>query len=135
MLAQSRGYKSPYPQTNKVQALWRLCRLFLKKQTESDILAKSTLKKRSDGRYAARIYLGTENGKKIYKTVYGKTAAEAEAKATELRAKLKKGIDIISYDDTYNQWASRLKAAKEVEMSESEWNTFIYRVKYFADEL
>ena len=98
-------------------------------------MAKSTLKKRSDGRYAARIYLGTENGKKVYKTVYGKTAAEAEAKATELRAKLKKGIDIISYDDTYNQWASRLKAAKEVEMSESEWNTFIYRVKYFADEL
>ena len=66
-------------------------------------MAKSTLKKRSDGRYAARIYLGTENGKKVYKTVYGKTAAEAEAKATELRAKLKKGIDIISYDDTYNQ--------------------------------
>lgn len=62
------------------------------------------------------------------------TIAEVEAKAEDIRNTLKKGVDIISMDDTYNQWFKRLEAVKAVDISESELSTFIYRAKYFSAE-
>ena len=41
-------------------------------------MAKRNLKKRADGRYQSQVYIGSENGKKIVKTVYGITIKELE---------------------------------------------------------
>ena len=43
-------------------------------------------KKRADGRYCAQIYLGRdENGKRQYKSVYGKSPAELKEKESSVR--------------------------------------------------
>lgn len=69
-------------------------------------MAKKSNKKREDGRIAVQVYLGTVDGKRKYKTVYGKTQKEAEAKADEIRAALAKGIDILSGENkTFEFWA------------------------------
>lgn len=96
----------------------------------------NSIKKRKDGRYQIQILIGTDEfGKRKYKFVYGKTITEVEAKAEEIRATLKKGIDIVTLDDTYNQWLERIENAKAVDTSESELNTFMFRARYFSDEL
>lgn len=64
------------------------------------------LKKRSDGRYRSQIYLGRdENGKKMYKAIYGKTPAEVKEKETAVRLELGRGLDIVSRRDSFAQWA------------------------------
>ena len=51
-------------------------------------------KKRADGRYCAQIYLGRdENGKRQYKSVYGKSPAELKEKETAVRLQLGRGLD------------------------------------------
>ena len=51
-------------------------------------------KRRADGRYLYRIYLGLdERGKRKYKFFYGSTEKEAKALAEEYRAALRKGLD------------------------------------------
>ena len=73
---------------------------------EEFFMAKKSNKKREDGRIAVQVYLGTVDGKRKYKTVYGKTQKEAEAKADEIRASLAKGIDILSGENkTFEFWA------------------------------
>lgn len=43
-------------------------------------------KRRADGRYCSQIYLGRDaNGKKKYKSVYGKSPAELKEKGTAAR--------------------------------------------------
>lgn len=99
-------------------------------------MPKRKLIKRADGRYEIKIYIGLdENHKKKYKTIYGKTVAEVEEKERKLKAKLDKGIDIVSYDDTFSQWLRRLLTVKETELTESEYNTFKARAKVFDDEI
>ena len=71
------------------------------------------LTKRADGRYQINVYLGVgENGKKQYKTVYGKTQKEALSKADELRVKLGKGLDISAQRDTFRVWVKLWLAGK-----------------------
>ena len=99
-------------------------------------MPKRKLIKRADGRYEIKIYIGLdENHKKKYKTIYGKTVAEVEEKERKLKAKLDKGIDIVSYDDAFSQWLRRLLTVKETELTESEYNTFKARAKVFDDEI
>ena len=62
--------------------------------------------------------------KKIYKSIYGNTPKEVYDKETELRTKMKKGIDIMSLDDSFSQWADRLCELKETELTDSEHATF-----------
>ena len=58
-------------------------------------MGKKSNKKREDGRIAVQVYLGRdEGGKRKYKTVYGRTQKEADAKAQELKLALNKGIDL-----------------------------------------
>ena len=96
-------------------------------------MPKRQLKKRSDGRYELKIYVGLdENKKKKYKTVYGKTVAEVEEKERNLKSQQDKGIDIVCADDSYQQWLDRLKAVKETELTESEYETFVARASYFS---
>lgn len=68
-------------------------------------MAKSRVKKRSDGRYAMQIYLGTVDGKRKYKTVYGGTPKEVQKKADEVRILMGKGIDVASQRDLFSTWA------------------------------
>ncbi|MGD9663010.1 MAG: hypothetical protein AB7U63_17270 [Porticoccaceae bacterium] len=48
------------------------------------------VKKRKDGRYASNIYIGLEDGRRKYHTVYAKTQAELKQKVAELKLKLGK---------------------------------------------
>lgn len=98
-------------------------------------MPKRQLKKRSDGRYELKIYVGLdENKKKKYKTIYGKTVAEVEEKERRLKSQQDKGIDIVSADDSYQMWLDRLKAVKETELTESEYETFVARASYFSSK-
>ncbi len=79
--------------------------------------------KRSDGRYAVQVYLGKdENGKRKYKTVYGKTQKEADKKADEIRIKIGKGINIELEKDCFKEWRERWLKYKETEVSVSHYN-------------
>ena len=49
-------------------------------------MPKKSNTKREDGRFAVQVYIGKVNGKRKYKTVYGKTQKEANQKADEIRA-------------------------------------------------
>lgn len=99
-------------------------------------MPKRKLIKRADGRYEVKIYIGLdENHKKKYKTIYGKTVAEVEEKERKLKANLDKGIDIVSYDDTFSKWLDRLLAVKETELTESEFNTFKSRSSVFEESI
>lgn len=73
------------------------------------------MKKRKDGLYASQVYLGTENGKRKYKTVYGKTQKEVKEKVAELKLRLGKGIDISASEEPFSLWAERFIKGKEAE--------------------
>lgn len=64
------------------------------------------MKKRKDGLYASQVYLGMEDGKRKYKTVYGKTQKEAKEKAAEIKIKIGKGIDV-SAEGEFEIWGRR----------------------------
>lgn len=96
----------------------------------------STPKKRSDGRFYARIYLGrNSDGKKVFKHIYGQSAAEVKQQEAHLRLLYTKGVDLTSLNDTFGQWFERTKAAKEPLLSPGEYNTFIARAGLFQEEL
>ena len=89
--------------------------------------------KRKDGRYQTKIYLGLdESNKKKYKYLYASSEKELRRLESELLSKMNKGIDIVTADDTYQQWLDRLKAVKETELTESEYDTFVARASYFS---
>ena len=70
-------------------------------------MPKKSNKKRADGRIAVQVYIGTIDGKRKYKTVYGKTQKEANLKADELKVELSKGITCLSGENkTFSFWAS-----------------------------
>ena len=80
-------------------------------------MAKSRVKKRADSRYMMQIYIGTVDGKKRYKYVYGSTPKEVERKAEEVRLMLNKGLDILSQRDKFEQWADdflKIKSAASI---------------------
>lgn len=68
-------------------------------------MAKKSNKARKDGRICVKVYLGTIDGRKQYKSVYGKTQKEADAKARQIRANLDNGIDMLSGKKTFEEWA------------------------------
>lgn len=95
-------------------------------------MPKKSNAKRSDGRIAVQVYLGKgEDGKRKYKTVYGKTQKEADQKADELRSQLGKGIDISRERDTFIDWADLYLSSQKKKLSESEYNLKKNRIEYF----
>jgi len=70
---------------------------------------KKKNKPRADGRTAVYVELGRdpETGRRIRKPCYGKTQAEADAKADALKAKLGRGLDVNASRDTFSVWAAR----------------------------
>ena len=88
-------------------------------------MAKSRVKKRPDGRYMMQIYLGMVDGKRKYKSVYGATPKEVEAKADEVRRMLGKGLDVASQRDTFQEWADSFLTARTADgVSVSQQNSY-----------
>lgn len=97
-------------------------------------MPKKSNKKRDDGRIAVQVYLGTVDGKRKYKTVYGQTQKEANEKAQEIKARLGKGLAFNS-GDTFAKWADYWLLLKETEVSKNQYNTILSRVSYWKENL
>jgi len=80
-------------------------------------MAKKKNTVRADGRIAVQVYLGEFEGKRKYKTVYGKNQKEAEAKAQELKSSMYRGIDITADRDTFELWMEAWCALKSTEVT------------------
>jgi len=94
-------------------------------------MARKKNKIRDDGRYAVQVYLGLdENGKRRYKTVYGRTQAEAELKAQDMKVAMRKGLDINADRDTFGDWAKRWLKIKTPEVSHGQIAAYIPRIDY-----
>lgn len=93
------------------------------------IMAKRKLTSRTDGRFEKKIYLGVKDGKKTYKTVYGKNAQEVEEKALLMKIKLRKGIDVSADRDTFETWAKRWLATKERKLSIARYEKYKYCIE------
>ncbi|MGN0567119.1 MAG: tyrosine-type recombinase/integrase [Acutalibacteraceae bacterium] len=98
-------------------------------------MPKKSNQKRADGRIAVQVYLGTVNGKRKYKVVYGRTQKEADEKAAELRAKLKKGMTISSGQDSFEAWAKFFLCSKSMKVSDNQLDLIKSRLKFWIDEL
>ena len=86
-------------------------------------------KKRSDGRYESKIYIG--DGK--YKCFYAATQKELEAKVREYKIKIGKGIDVSTESDTFEDWANRWLSRKEKTISNGRYNSYSYRIKGMSE--
>lgn len=98
-------------------------------------MAKSRVKKRPDGRYMMQIYLGMVDGKRKYKSVYGVTPKEVEAKAEEIRAMMGKGLDIAAQRDRFSQWADdlyRIKAASSVTQGQKQ--NYYHTIEWWKEQ-
>lgn len=94
-------------------------------------MAKRKLKKRADGRYQSQIYLGTENGKRIVRTVYGKTMQELEENEREIRVKLKKGFNLMEDKKTFGSWAKVWLEEKEMMVSRGRYINYKSAIEKF----
>lgn len=92
-------------------------------------------KKRADGRVQKRIYIGTVDGKKQYKSVYGRTDAEAERAAQEIRRRLGNGERIQAGDQPFRAWAARLLAKKEPDVSPSYFGGLQGRCNWWCNRI
>ncbi|MCL2636925.1 MAG: site-specific integrase [Oscillospiraceae bacterium] len=88
----------------------------------------SKLKKRADGRFQSKVYLGVYDGVSKYKFVYGKSQKEVDEKVFALKLSLKKGIDVGSQDDTFKDWAERWLTFKKLEVSHNWFLSIFNRI-------
>ncbi len=63
--------------------------------------------------YRKRVYIGTVNGVKKYKAVYGQTKKEAQQRAASVKADLHKGLDVTRGSDTVAEWTDMYVAHKK----------------------
>lgn len=98
-------------------------------------MAKKSNKKRADGRIAVQVYLGTVDGKRKYKTVYGKTQKEANEKAEELKISIRKGLDVSSSNDSFKTWAEYWLSSKKNEVSADRYNSLVSRSAIWINTL
>lgn len=89
-------------------------------------------KKRADGRISSQVYLGVVNGKRKYKTVYGKTQNEVDEKVFDVKLQLKKGIDISEQRKTFDFWASCWLKSKKGMISHGRYVSLSSKLKYFS---
>ncbi len=87
-------------------------------------MPKKSNTKRKDGRIAVQVYLGRVDGKRKYKTVYGATQKEADQKAEDLKAKLRKGFDIERENDSFSKWAELWLIQKSIEIGTSQKESY-----------
>ena len=94
-------------------------------------MPRAKYKKRPDGRYQARVYLGIEDGKKKFKYLYSSSIAELERMETELRYTLHKGGDILSGDLPFRTWSERFLRLKEGKVAHVYYTGIRARVEYW----
>ncbi len=98
-------------------------------------MAKKKNAQRTDGRYMVKVYIGSTNGKKQYKYVYGRTQKEADRKADELKVSLRKGIDISASNDGFKTWAEYWLTSKRYEVSADRYSALQSRSALWIDAL
>lgn len=98
-------------------------------------MAKKKNAQREDGRYMVKVYIGSTDGKKQYKYVYGRTQKEADIKADELRVSLRKGVDISASNDAFKVWADYWLTSKRYEVSDDRYSTLRSRSAVWVDAL
>ena len=91
------------------------------------------MKQRKDGRYCINVYLGKVDGKPKYKSVMGKTPAEVNKKAAELRVKYGLGVNL-SDSKSFNVWAERYLAQVEQTATADWYKLQCTRAKVWQDE-
>lgn len=75
------------------------------------------MKQRADGRYCQQIVIGRENGKKIVKTVYGKSPEEVEDKVKAIKTDLGRGVDVAGADTSFKEWANMFLSVEKLRLS------------------
>ncbi len=80
-------------------------------------MAKKSNSRRNDGRIAVQVYIGMVDGKRKYKTFYGKTQKEANAKADEFRNAIGK-LENMPDDRTLRFWANKWCSNRDFETTE-----------------
>jgi integrase len=98
-------------------------------------MAKKTNTQRADGRYAVQVYIGMVDGKRKYKTVYGKTQKEADIKADELKVSLRKGMDISASNDSFKTWVNYWLTSKKHEVSKDRYKELVSKSGVWLDAL
>ena len=99
-------------------------------------MAKKMNAQRADGRYLVRVYIGTKDGKKQYKNVYGKTQKEADIKAEEMRVSFRKGINISANNDSFKTWAEHwLMSKRHEDVTPDRFNSLSARASVWVDAL
>ena len=98
-------------------------------------MPKTSNTRRKDGRIAVSVYLGMVDGKRKYKTLYGKTQKEADAAADALRARLRKGLDPASRSDTFGVWCDRWMAIKKTDIGHSQYQSYQSYTKHLRNTL
>lgn len=98
-------------------------------------MPKKSNTRRSDGRIAVQVYLGTVDGKRRYKTVYGKTQKEANQKAEEIRTQVQRGVDMVSQERSFSYWAQRFLLSRKSRVSVGWYETMSRRVAHLSDRL
>ena len=81
-------------------------------------MPRAKYKRRADGRYQSKIYVGVADGKPKYKYVYGATVAELEEKMELLRFSLRKGMKPLAGGQTFSEWSQRFLQLKQSKVSE-----------------
>lgn len=84
-------------------------------------------KKRADGRYLSRVYLG--DGK--YKSVYARTQKELQEKVQAVKISLNKGIDLSAERDTFGEWAAQWLSLKYSEVSWGRYVSYKASIEHF----
>ena len=94
----------------------------------------SELKKRPDGRYLKRVYIGTKDGKKVYQSVYGLTVEEVEEKAAAIRAQLNRERGVVA-TGTVREWCDAWLADNKPFLTDSEFKLKSARLDLFCERL
>jgi len=79
---------------------------------------------RADGLFRVKIYLGKVEGKPKYKYVYGATEKEAELKADDARARMRKGLDVSAEREPFSIWADRWLRLKRADVGHSAYVSY-----------
>lgn len=86
-------------------------------------------KPREDGLYRVGIYLGKVDGKPKYKYVYDADPKEAERKANDIRARMKKGLNVGDDQEPFAVWSERWLRLKRTDVGNSMYTTYSGYVK------
>lgn len=89
-------------------------------------------KPRADGLYQVKVYLGKVDGKPKYKYLYGATEKEVEEKANDVRARMKKGLDVSADLESFSVWSKRWLRIKKADVGPGQYQNYKSCLKRLA---